>query len=626
MKNLGRFTLFALCLVGFLTTGYGQVPELINYQGRLLDENFPVNASTQVVFRLYDLPAAGNLYYAETQTVDVADGFYSTNLGLSNAVPGSLFSALTNATVYFELQVGDAILSPRERMVSVAYAQLAAGVVDHAITSEMLAPGLDSSATNEVNHAVSLVGTTLNLTDAAGTLTADLSGLSVDTNAVRIAGDVMSGALTNLLGITSPEYFNSKNTAGGDHACALGGIGNAASAAGSVISGGASNTVIGLYSSVGGGAGNTAGNAASDRHIVIAGGVDNSVTDHHSVIGGGRQNRVTQEYSTIAGGYTNVIENTYSFIGGGRFNRIRARDNVIGGGGHNLIDIGDIFSVVGGGESNKIHNDRCFIGGGRGNVASNIYVTIGGGDKNVARGDSATISGGWTNYIGSADAAVIAGGRGNKIHNNCDYSTIPGGRGNIIDNSADYAFAGGRGAHVTHDGTFMWADHNSSPRLYSTAENQFIVRASGGVIFYSANNTTAGVRLPSGSGSWSSLSDRNAKTDVKPLDSVQVLKTLCTIPVQTWRYKDQTADIRHAGPMAQDFYAAFKLGEDDRHISSMDADGIALSAIQGLHKITREENAQLKERMDQQALELDALKKRLLEIEVRIKGQSSAGK
>ncbi len=615
MKKLNKVTLFAVCLVGFLTTSYGQVPELINYQGRLMDDDFPVNASTQVIFRLYDLPAAGTLYYAETQTVDVVDGFYSTDIGLSNAVPGALFSALTNATVYFELQVGDAVLSPRERMVSVAYAQLAAGVVDHAITEEMLAPGMDSNATNEVNHAVSLVGSTLNLTDAAGTLTADLSGLSVDTNAVRIAGDVMSGALTNLVGITSPEYFNSKNTAGGDHACALGGIGNAASGEGAVISGGGSNTVVGIYSSVGGGAGNTAGDASSDRYSVIAGGVDNSVTDHHSVIGGGRQNRVTQEYSTIAGGYTNTIDNTYSFIGGGRFNWIRARDNVIGGGGHNLIDVGDIFSVVGGGESNKIHNDRCFIGGGRGNVASNIYVVIGGGDQNVARGDSATISGGWTNYIGSADAAVIAGGRGNRIYNNCDYSMIPGGRNNIIDSSADYVFAGGYGAHVSHDGTFMWADHNSSPRLYSTAENQFMVRASGGYVLYSANNTSSGVRLSPGSGSWSSLSDRNAKTDVKPLDSVQVLKTLCAIPVQTWRYKDQAADIRHAGPMAQDFYAAFELGEGERHISTMDADGIALSAIQGLRKITQDENAQLKERLDEQALELATLKKRLQEIE-----------
>jgi hypothetical protein len=53
--------------------------------------------------------------------------------------------------------------------------------------------------------------------------------------------------------------------------------------------------------------------------------------------------------------------------------------------------------------------------------------------------------------------------------------------------------------------------------------------------------------------------------------------------------------------MAQDFYAAFGLGMDDKHISMVDADGVALAAIQGLnHKLeeARAENAELKARLD----------------------------
>ena len=54
--------------------------------------------------------------------------------------------------------------------------------------------------------------------------------------------------------------------------------------------------------------------------------------------------------------------------------------------------------------------------------------------------------------------------------------------------------------------------------------------------------------------------------------------------MQTWNLKSQDPAIRHIGPMAQDFYAAFNVGEDDKHINSVDADGVALAAIQGLNR------------------------------------------
>ena len=36
--------------------------------------------------------------------------------------------------------------------------------------------------------------------------------------------------------------------------------------------------------------------------------------------------------------------------------------------------------------------------------------------------------------------------------------------------------------------------------------------------------------------------------------------------------------------MAQDFYAAFGAGIDDRHVASIDEDGVALAAIKALHR------------------------------------------
>ena len=63
----------------------------------------------------------------------------------------------------------------------------------------------------------------------------------------------------------------------------------------------------------------------------------------------------------------------------------------------------------------------------------------------------------------------------------------------------------------------------------------------------------------------------------------------------TWNYKEQNRSIRHLGPMAQDFHAAFSVGEDDRHINTVDADGVALAAIQGLYQEVAEKSARITE-------------------------------
>jgi len=53
--------------------------------------------------------------------------------------------------------------------------------------------------------------------------------------------------------------------------------------------------------------------------------------------------------------------------------------------------------------------------------------------------------------------------------------------------------------------------------------------------------------------------------------------------------------------MAQDFYSAFNVGMDDKHISMVDADGVALAAIQGLNQKLNEkvtEIGELKSRLE----------------------------
>jgi Chaperone of endosialidase len=75
-------------------------------------------------------------------------------------------------------------------------------------------------------------------------------------------------------------------------------------------------------------------------------------------------------------------------------------------------------------------------------------------------------------------------------------------------------------------------------------------------------------------------SDRTLKERFEPVDSRAILATVATLPLARWSYKGDP--VRHLGPMAQDFAAAFALGADDRHIFPLDAAGIALSSLQGL--------------------------------------------
>jgi hypothetical protein len=89
-------------------------------------------------------------------------------------------------------------------------------------------------------------------------------------------------------------------------------------------------------------------------------------------------------------------------------------------------------------------------------------------------------------------------------------------------------------------------------------------------------------------------SDRNAKTNFAAVNNHEVLKKLVTLPISTWEYKSTNAvGPRHLGPMAQDFKAAFELGEDDKHIATVDADGVALASIQALYQLVQEKDSEI---------------------------------
>ena len=360
-----------------------------------------------------------------------------------------------------------------------------------------------------------------------------------------------------------------------------GGLFNIASSFGDTVGGGSSNTASGIHATVGGGNENivsgvnsTVGggsiNNASGNSATVGGGILNDAAGFRSTVGGGIQNTARGVNSTVGGGIANLASGDHSTVGGGNNNTARGAESTVAGGGANLAS-GD-HSTVGGGELNTAGGAESTVAGGVFHTASGLRASVGGGEFNTASGFGATIPGGSFNVA----SGLVA--------------TVPGGSNNFA--SGDYSFAAGRRAKANHAGAFVWADSTGAD-FASTADNQFNVRASGGTRIFSNSAATLGAVLLPDATDWSVLSDRAVKANFSLVDGREVLNRLVEMPIETWNYQAQDPSIRHMGPMAQDFYAAFQVGMDERYIGTLDADGVALAAIQGLHEMVQEKDAQI---------------------------------
>ena len=315
-----------------------------------------------------------------------------------------------------------------------------------------------------------------------------------------------------------------------------------------------------------------------------------------------------------------------------------------GGSGSNLVT--DIHGTVSGGYNNQAGDNAgttedarmATVGGGVSNTASDSYATVGGGGWNTASGPWATVGGGDSNTA-SGWWATVSGGSENTASGYC--ATIPGGLGNL---ATTYSLAAGQQAKANHQGSFVWADSTSAD-FASERDNQFRVRANGGVRFDVNNNrwvqiyddgtnlidTIVGARLTL-AGAWADVSDRNRKENIVRADGREVLEKLADVPICTWNHKAEDPSIRHMGPMAQDLYAAFGLGDSDESITTIDADGVALAAIQGLYQILQEKDAEIAALAAEKAAEqrrIANLETRLAALEAQVatlaQRQSAAG-
>ncbi|GAP12696.1 hypothetical protein LARV_00432 [Longilinea arvoryzae] len=89
------------------------------------------------------------------------------------------------------------------------------------------------------------------------------------------------------------------------------------------------------------------------------------------------------------------------------------------------------------------------------------------------------------------------------------------------------------------------------------------------------------------------FSDANVKMGFLPVDGAEILQKLLDMPVTTWSYKAEGSQVVHMGPTAQDFYAAFGLGADNKHIAALDANGVSLAAIRELTRLSEAQDARI---------------------------------
>lgn len=401
------------------------------------------------------------------------------------------------------------------------------------------------------------------------------------------------------------------------------------------------------FATIGGGYANYVGQGTSGSYAVIAGGTGNYARADYATIGGGVENRAFARAAVVAGGGGNTVSGVASVVGGGGSNELQASYSVIGAGYYNRVDLGADYATIAGGNLNTVRGAHGVVGGGLQNTADGARSAVIGGANNVASGSTSVAAGGSGNVAG-ADASFAAG-TGATVRS----AAVTGGSGDI--------------------GTFVWSD-NTAGGFTSSGPNQFNIKATGGLRLH--NNTSqffgtqtrqmlnlwgtefgvgvqantlyqrsastfswfiggvhcdtqncpgAGglehMRLTSTSlvvnGVVLQSSDRALKENITRIDPKALLAKLAALPVSVWNYRRDADKVRHIGPMAQDFKRAFGVGQDDKTIATVDAQGVALAAIQGLHAMLKEKDAEIAAlrrkagRVDAMEADLRAIKRKI---------------
>jgi len=447
------FLAMALCMSAL--TNAAPMGTAFTYQGRLADANSPTEGEYDMEFKLFDQEGGSN-QFGNTVTkdeVDVIDGYFTVQLDFVNDA-----NVFDGDARWLQIGVREGkfedpnvyvALSPRQEVTPAPYALYAGGDGDWTISGD----DMYSAVSGNVGIGTASPGTKFHVHEPlSNDVYLSVEASSSDGEAgVRLknpAGgwDVFANNDDADFGIAHAEsdrVLTIKKTTGNV------GIGTESPAAKLTINGAIlrdGSTMWGSYADthINLGTNSTTGTNGQDySYATVGGGIGNTAGDNYATVGGGNDNTASEIYATVSGGGNNEANSYYTTVGGGQDNTASWT-----------------YATVAGGAYNTASGQWSTIGGGHTNTTSQSRATVCGGQINTASADSATIGGGYTNTASG------------------NYATVPGGRRNTA--YGDYSFAAGRRAKANHDGAFVWGDSTDAD-FTSTANDQFLIRASGGV-------------------------------------------------------------------------------------------------------------------------------------------------
>jgi len=565
MSNTAKLTmLWTLVLVFISSFVYGQVPQLINYQGRLTDNlGGPVTDSGYVVtFRIWDDSAIGaNILWEEEDTISTNNGLFTLFLGKHSSLPDSVFDGVNR---YLGIQIsGQGEIYPRTQFTSVPYVYRVS-TVDGAsggnISGNVEIDGHVGIGTEPLeSYVLSIsrgstdIGGLVNIIDSSLGASVyiekidDGPGLWISnkgSDGIGIYNDIEAGVgLSIIQKGSSPALDIREDTTGGAGILLTVesdgdvGIGNHPSEKlevsgiiysntggfrfpdGSIQSTAMSNeypqwivndSVLYTRNYLGiarGGAGNILFGDSSHTHVNL-GVFSTTGTDGednpYNTISGGYQNHALGIRSTVGGGYQNYCTGNNGTIGGGVANSSTNTSTTVSGGAFN--DASGPYSSIGGGNVNSASGFLSTISGGEHNVAAGTNSSILGGDSCTVSGNRSTISGGYFNTVIGSNS-VIGGGSENLIENS--YSSILGGFADTITSSYSYLF--GINSNLSEDSTFMV----DMPHIRFGDEID-------GYEFPESDGDSGQVMATDGNGqlSWANITNGNGTSGIIPIGAV----------------------------------------------------------------------------------------------------------
>ncbi len=292
----------ALALASLATA---EVPQTVNYQGRLTDGSGPVTATVAMTFTIYDAVTSGNSKWTETHpSVSVTDGLFNVVLGAGTPAMPVEDTVFSGADRWLEITVGGEIITPRTKMASNPYAFQS----NWTLVGDVLYTSGEWGIARAGNALLGIGGADDGHVNLGVACTTGTTGL------IYRWSTVSGGYRNRANGEMSTVSGGGNSRASELYSTVGGGFNNHASQQSSTVVGGETNLASGAGSTVGGGSNNTASGGLS----IVSGGGGNDATEAVSTVSGGEFNTASGEYATVPGGSYNEASGRFSFAAGRR--------------------------------------------------------------------------------------------------------------------------------------------------------------------------------------------------------------------------------------------------------------------------------------------------------------------